>query len=191
MIQMMGYEILLTILSLKIVIWSKQYNKKNSDEEMFVHNVYTITSDSAGSWSFNNDTARTVTMFGVDNKSSSHYDNCKKSFQCQMNVHIFELIKVLVHQKQNFSINSSKVNIKACLIFYYNADNSYLFVNGKEILQFKTDNKNVNFLTQFCLKSISNRFGNIESRSVSANGSVYEISVDYNSTDKSDILNIR
>ena len=47
---------------------------------MFVHNVYTITSDSADLWSFNNDTARTVIMFGVDNKSSSHYDNCKKSF---------------------------------------------------------------------------------------------------------------
>ena len=34
---------------------------------------------------------------------------------------------------------------------HYNADNSYLFVNGKEIFKFKADNKNVNFQTQFSL----------------------------------------
>ena len=32
---------------------------------------------------------------------------------------------------------------------HYNADNGYLFVNGKEILNFKALNKNVNFPTQF------------------------------------------
>ena len=64
------------------------------------------------------------------------------------------------------------------------------FVNGKEIFKFKTDNKNVNFPTQFCLGSVSNGFGAIESREVSLNGSVYDFSVDYNSIDKSDILNI-
>ena len=36
---------------------------------------YGITLDSAGSWSFNNDTARNVIIFGADNSSSSHADN--------------------------------------------------------------------------------------------------------------------
>ena len=67
------------------------------------------------------------------------------------------------------------------------ADNSYLFVSGKEIFKFKADNKNVNFLTQFCLGSISNRFSVTES----LNGDVNDFSVNYNSIDKSDILNIR
>ena len=69
-----------------------------------------------------------------------------------------------------------------------NADNSYFFVNGKEI--FKADNKNINFPTQFCLGSISNGFSAAESREVSLYGNVYDLSVDYNSIDKSDILNI-
>ena len=73
----------------------------------------------------------------------------------------------------------------------YNADNSYLFVNGKEIFKFKADNKKVNFLTQFCLGSISNGFSATESREVSLNGNVYDFSVDYNSVDKSDIINIQ
>ena len=70
---------------------------------------------------------------------------------------------------------------------HYNADNSYLFHNGKEIVKFKGNNKNVNFATQLCLGSISNGFSNTESREVSLNGNVYDFSVDYNSIDKSDI----
>ena len=73
---------------------------------------------------------------------------------------------------------------------YYNADNSYLFVNGKEIFKFKADNKNVNFPTLFCLGSISNGFSATESREVFLNGNVYDFSANYNSLDKSDILNI-
>ena len=73
---------------------------------------------------------------------------------------------------------------------HYNADNSYLFFNGKEIFKFKGDNKNTNFPAQFCLGSISNGFSATESREVSLNGNVYDFSVDYNSIDKSDILNI-
>ena len=46
------------------------------------------------------------------------------------------------------------------------------------------------FPTQFCLGSMSNGFSAAESRKVSLNGSVYNFSVDYNSFDKSDILNI-
>ena len=73
---------------------------------------------------------------------------------------------------------------------HYNADNSYLFVNGKEIFKFKADNKNINFPTQFCLGSISNGFSANESREVSLNGNLYNFLVDSNSIDKSDILNI-
>ena len=71
--------------------------------------------------------------------------------------------------------------------FHYNADNSYLFVNGKEIFKFKTENKNVNFPTQFCHGSISNIFS--ATRELSLNGNVFDFSVNFNSIDKSDILN--
>ena len=60
----------------------------------------------------------------------------------------------------------------------------------EKIFKFKADNKNFNFPTQFCLGSISNGFSATESREVSLNGNVYDFSVDFNSIDKSDILNI-
>ena len=66
-----------------------------------------------------------------------------------------------------------------------------MFVNGKAIFKFKADNRNVNFPTQFGLGSNSNGFSTTESTEVSLNGNVYEFSVDYNSTDTSDILIIQ
>ena len=73
---------------------------------------------------------------------------------------------------------------------HYSADNSYLFVNGKDIFKFKADNKNVKFVTQFCLISSSNDFRASNSRELSSIANAYDFSVDYNFIDKSDILNI-
>ena len=42
---------------------------EDSDKGRYVYSGYGITFDSAGSWSFNNDTARNVMIFGVDNRS--------------------------------------------------------------------------------------------------------------------------
>ena len=74
---------------------------------------------------------------------------------------------------------------------HYNADKSYLFVNGKGIIKFKAENKNVNFPTQFCLGSISDGLSATEFREVSLSGNGYDFSVGYNSIDNSDILNTR
>ena len=52
--------------------------------------------------------------------------------------------------EKKFSINFSKANTKFCLSLHYNSDNSYSFVNVKDIYKFKTTNKNINFPTQFC-----------------------------------------
>ena len=61
-----------------------------------------------------------------------------------------------------------------CLRLHYNAHNSCLFVNGKEIFKFKADNKNVNFPTRFCLGSIYNGFSAHESTEVFSNGIIYD-----------------
>ena len=60
----------------------------------------------------------------------------------------------------------------------------------EKIIKLKADNKNINFLNRFCLGSISDGFSATEFREVSSNGDVYYFSVDYNSIDNSDILNI-
>ena len=54
--------------------------------------------------------------------------------------------------EKKFDINFTKANIKLCLSLHYNSDNSYLFVNGKQIFKFKADNKVFNFPTQYNLE---------------------------------------
>ena len=163
---------------------------KNSDKEKYVHGGFGMIFDRPGSWSFNYDTAKNVIICGVDNSSSSHSDNRKNNFLVLGEAAAFGINGSFISSRTNFSINFSKSNTKFCLSLHYNADDSYLFVNGKEIFKFKANNKNVNFSTQFCLGSISNGFSATESREVSLNGNVYDFSVDYNSIDKSDILKI-
>ena len=82
---------------------------------------------------------------------------------------------------------------KCCLSLLYNGDNSYLFVNGKEIFKFKANNGNLNLPTQFYrnlnlpiqlfLGSISNKIDAIDSTKISLKGNAYDLSVDYNSID--------
>ena len=60
--------------------------------------------------------------------------------------------------EKKFSINFSKASSKFCLSFHYNADDSYLFVDGKEIFKFKADNKmltlQLNFVSEAYLMDI-------------------------------------
>ena len=104
--------------------------------------------------------------------SSSHADNLKNDFRLLEKGDAFgfnwtfsapekKLVSILVKQTQ-----------KICLSLHCNADNSYLFVNGREIFKFNVDNKNVNFPIQFCLESVSNGFRVTESIDVSLNGNV-------------------
>ena len=48
---------------------------RNAIKSKFTYNGRGITFDREGSWSFDNDCARNVVIFGVDNSSSSHMDN--------------------------------------------------------------------------------------------------------------------
>ena len=59
------------------------------------------------------------------------------------------------------------------------------------MFKFKPANKNVNFPNQFCLGSISNGFSVTESREVSLIIILISNMFDYNSIDKSEILNNR
>ena len=147
---------------------------KNSDKEKYIYSGCGITFDSEGSWSIDNDTARNVIIFGVNSSSSQHTDNRKNNFLILGLGPTYGINGKFGTTEKKFSINFTKSNIKFYLSLNYNGDNSYLFVNGKEITKFKADNKNVNFRTRFCLGSISVGFSAIEPREVSLNGNVYD-----------------
>ena len=122
--------------------------------------------DSAVSLNCDNDFAKDFVIFGVGNSSSSHTDNRKNSFLVLDEGSTYGINGNFGSPEKKLSINFSKARTKPYLSLHYNHDNSYLFVNGKEISKFKADNENVNFPTQFCLGSISDGSGATDSRNV-------------------------
>ena len=102
--------------------------------------------DSAGWWSFDDDTARNI-IFDVDNSSSSHSVYCKNNFFILGEGLSFGINESFSSREKNVCTYFIKANIKLCLGLHYNGDNSYLFVNGNEIFKSKVKNENANFPT--------------------------------------------
>ena len=124
---------------------------KNIDKDKWVCNGFWKAFDGNILWSFGNTFAGNFVHLSVDNSSSSHSDNCKNNFLILDEGSTYDIKEIilmdLASQKERFFINFSKASSKFWLSLHYNGDNSYSFVNGKEIYKFKAGNKNVNFLT--------------------------------------------
>ena len=88
-----------------------------------------------------------------------------------------------------YSINFSKDNIKFCLSLHYNGANSYLFVNGTEIIKFKTKDSEI-VASPLCLGKISKDWSTDNLRKSSFTGYVYDFSVGYDAIDVNDIKDI-
>ena len=75
----------------------------NGNKEKYVYNDYWIAFDGRCSWSFNNDSARNVIVFGVDSISPSHTDKSNKFDNIDLKKYllkkmwmIFQLIMMLL-----------------------------------------------------------------------------------------------
>ena len=75
------------------------------------------------------------------------------------------------------------------LSLHYNRTNSYLFVNGKEILKFKAKDSKV-ISTPLCLGNISKDWSVDNMKKTGFNGYVYDFSVDCSAIAVDDILDI-
>ena len=52
---------------------------RNREKSKYVYSGYGVAFYGVGSWSFGNDFARNVVIFGFENSSSSHPDDCKNN----------------------------------------------------------------------------------------------------------------
>ena len=88
-----------------------------------------------------------------------------------------------------YSINFTKENTKFCLSLHYNGANSYLFVNGTEIIKFKAKDSEI-LPYSLCLGNISKDWSIDNMKKTGLKGCVYDFSVDYDAIAVSDILDI-
>ena len=73
---------------------------------------------------------------------------------------------------------------------HYNGVNSYLFVNGTEIIKFKAKDSKI-AAGPLCLGNISKDWSRDNMKKTGFNGFVYDFSVDYDVTSFDDIKDIR
>ena len=86
--------------------------------------------------------------------------------------------ELIVQQKKIYSTNFTVDNKIFCLSLHYNGNNSYLFFNGKEIINFKAKDPEI-VPYPLCLGSISKYFDQSNAAKTGLAGYAYDFSVDY------------
>ena len=88
-----------------------------------------------------------------------------------------------------YSINFTKIDTKFCLSLHYNGDNSYLFVNGTEIIKFKAKDSEIKQYS-LCLGYISKDWSNDNMKKIGLKCYIYDFSTDYRAVSVDNIKDI-
>ena len=120
--------------------------------------------------------------------SSIHIDNKKKDILVLGRGPTQGLESTLTAEKM-YSINFTVTKKKFCLSLHYNGVNSYLFVNGTEIIRFKAKDSKI-VASPLCLGNISKDWSTDNMKKTGLTGYVYDFGVDYNAITINDIKDI-
>ena len=133
---------------------------------------------------------RNVVIFGgVDMNSSVHVHNKGKDILILGKGPTQGLGEHSLTAEKTYSVNFTDNGDKCCLSLRYNGANSYLFLNGTEIIKFKAKDSKI-LPSPLCLGNISKDWSVDNIKDTELNGYVYDFSVDYNATDVDDIKDI-
>ena len=111
-----------------------------------------------------------VLIFGADMSSSAHIDNKKKDILLLGKGPTQGLEHTLTAEKM-YPINFIVTKKKFCLSLHYNGANSYLFVNGREIVKFKAKDSEI-VVSPICLGNISKDWSADNKKKTGLNGYV-------------------
>ena len=115
---------------------------KHVDVDLYKYLGYGIGFDRKRSYSIVNEVGRNIIIFGVDMSSSSYIDDKKEDILILSKGHT-QGLEYTVTAEKLYSINFTEENTKFCLSLHYNGVNSYLFVDGTEIIKFKAKDSEI------------------------------------------------
>ena len=159
---------------------------KNANTSKYEYKGYGICFDESESFThvrkegnFNHATlARNVIIFGVDMSFSKHANNKANNIYVMGKDYITKINDTTIYAEKMFYRNFTEPGKKFILSLHYNDDNSYLFVNGREELKFKTKTNQI-INKNLCLGNLSNYWGRDHSAKTSLYGSIYDFVLDY------------
>ena len=142
-------------LTIKNALFEAVSLTKNADVDKHKYSRYRIAFDGKGSFSFPaGGDGQNVITFGADMNYSPHIDNKGKDILILGIGPTQGLGEHSLTAEKMYSINFTKEYTKFCLSLHYNGANSYLFVNGTEIIKFKAKDSNI-VARPLCLGNIS------------------------------------
>ena len=95
--------------------------------------------------------AKNVIIFGAGMSVSKHANNKANNIYVMGKDHIQKINDTKIYAEKMFHRNFTKPEKKIVLSLHYNKDDSYLLVNGRQELQFKTKNDQMSINKKLCL----------------------------------------
>ena len=138
---------------------------------------YGICFDSESSFSFGNRIdAKNVIIFGVNTTSRSHSTNKTQNIYVLGKDFVPGINNTTIYAENIYKTNFTEQSKKIVLSLHYNGDNSYLFVNGGQVLKFTSS---VNYLDRNLLRVgyISSDWSLTSGTKTGLYGNVYEFAI--------------
>ena len=140
---------------------------------------YSNAIDSKGSFSHpSGGYGKNVIILGADLSSSVHANNRANNILLHGKEFIQGIKGTTIYAEKMYSTNFTLTNKNFGLSLHYNGDSSYLFVNGKEIVNFKAKHSEI-VPYPLCLGNVSKDFSLINTTNTGLYGYIYDFSVDY------------
>ena len=159
--------------------------KKNINTSNYKYVGYGLCFDEGSSFSFGNRIdAKNIIILVCDAKSSIHPNN-KENNIIVLGKGFIQGFSTdgtgnTIYAEKIYKKNMTEPNKKFVLSLHYNGDNSYLFVNGKEELQFKSQSFTNTMKSQlFCAGNFSTSWTSIDNPKTGLYGNIYDFTIDY------------
>ena len=111
-----------------------------TDTDIYIYSGYGLRFDRTGEFThLQGGMARNIIIFGVNLSNSVHATNKTQNILIFGHGPTQKVNNTTIYAEKTYSPNFSEENKIFCLSLHYNGDNSYLFVNGKEVTKFKAN----------------------------------------------------
>ena len=163
---------------------------ENTDIDKYKYSGYGIGFDSRGSVTHpSRGDLKNAIIFAADLSSSTNANNKTRSILVLGKDFVQGIDNTTIYAEKMYSTNFTVKNKKFCLSLHYSGDNSYLFVNGREIINFKAKDSEI-IPHPLCTGGFSKDFAVGYMRATGLAGYVYDFSVDYWAIANDKILDI-
>ena len=159
---------------------------KNADTSKYDYKGYGICFDESEQFTharkednFNHTTlTRNVIIFGVDMGFSKHANNTANSIYVMGKDYVQKINDTTIYAEKMYYRNFTDPGHKFVLSLHYNGDDSYLFVNGRQELEFKAKTDQL-VKEKLCIGNLSDQWTTSESEKAGVYGNIYDFVVNY------------